>query len=356
MAKAKRPASTPKPGQGGQSARPKPATGTIATKARPAGPGSTASATQSSRLEAIRARTGQQPPAKRPQNRRKIQQQPWYKGAGGLWSAVGVVFLVVVIIFVIAGHQASTTLTPISQTVYNQVTGISPQTFAAVGAGSSQIKQNPLQATTTGTPVYKDASGKPIVLYVGAEYCPYCAAERWSLIAALSRFGTFSGLKEMTSTDSDTPADVPTFSFEGAHYTSQYITFDAKEIQDRNGQNLDTLSSAENDIFNTYDSPPYVQSNSAGGIPFISFGNQYLTHSAGYTVQVLNGQTRDSIAAKLNDPKDPITIAIVGNANYITSAICSLTNNQPASVCGAAPIPDLMKQLPAHQAQPNPAA
>ena len=38
------------------------------------------------------------------------------------------------------------------------------------------------------------ADGKPLVLYVGAEYCPYCAAERCAMVQALSRFGTFSNL------------------------------------------------------------------------------------------------------------------------------------------------------------------
>ena len=38
------------------------------------------------------------------------------------------------------------------------------------------------------------ADGKPEVLYVGAEYCPFCAAERWPVVVALSRFGTWSGL------------------------------------------------------------------------------------------------------------------------------------------------------------------
>ena len=46
-----------------------------------------------------------------------------------------------------------------------------------------------------------DASGKtvPEILYMGAEYCPYCAAQRWSTIIALSRFGKFSGLGNMSS-------------------------------------------------------------------------------------------------------------------------------------------------------------
>ena len=43
-----------------------------------------------------------------------------------------------------------------------------------------------------GTPLTQD--GKPKVLYIGAEYCPYCAAQRWALAVALSRFGTFDKL------------------------------------------------------------------------------------------------------------------------------------------------------------------
>ncbi len=41
-------------------------------------------------------------------------------------------------------------------------------------------------------PAAADRRGKPEVLFVGAEFCPFCAAERWPLIVALSRFGHFS--------------------------------------------------------------------------------------------------------------------------------------------------------------------
>ena len=43
------------------------------------------------------------------------------------------------------------------------------------------------------------ATGKPEVLYVGAEFCPFCGAERWPLIVALSRFGHFTTLTNMQS-------------------------------------------------------------------------------------------------------------------------------------------------------------
>ena len=60
-------------------------------------------------------------------------------------------------------------------------------TFNAVGAGTA----TGLKATSGQPELTLD--GKPEVLYMGGEYCPYCAAERWAMAAALSRFGTLSG-------------------------------------------------------------------------------------------------------------------------------------------------------------------
>ena len=38
---------------------------------------------------------------------------------------------------------------------------------------------------------------------MGAEFCPYCATERWSVVMALSKFGTFSHLVGTTSSSTD---------------------------------------------------------------------------------------------------------------------------------------------------------
>ena len=56
---------------------------------------------------------------------------------------------------------------------------------------------------SAGPPSSKDEDGKPTVTYVGAEYCPYCAAERWALAVALSRFGTFTHLSATHSAGTD---------------------------------------------------------------------------------------------------------------------------------------------------------
>src|SRR5260370_2112678 len=52
---------------------------------------------------------------------------------------------------------------------------------------------------------------KPILLFIGAQYCPFCAAERWSIVQALARFGAWSTLAIGHSTSGQSGfGDVPT--------------------------------------------------------------------------------------------------------------------------------------------------
>ena len=59
--------------------------------------------------------------------------------------------------------------------------------LAQVGIGASSP-----QALKPVTGPALTSGGKPEMLYIGAEWCPYCAAERWAMAVALRRFGTFS--------------------------------------------------------------------------------------------------------------------------------------------------------------------
>ena len=58
--------------------------------------------------------------------------------------------------------------------------------------------------TATGSPALWQASGtdgvtRPVVFFYGAEFAPYAAAQRWPVIVALSRFGTFGAVGLITS-------------------------------------------------------------------------------------------------------------------------------------------------------------
>jgi hypothetical protein len=243
------------------------------------------------------------------------------KGGGGGSSAGGV-----------SNGPTGTSLT----SVVNQVTSVPATTLDQVGSGSGQVSAKP--STISGNLL--TSGGKPEMLYVGAEYCPYCAAERWAMIVALSRFGTFSGLATVHSAakngggSAEPYPNTPTWTFVHSSYTSSYLTFTPVEqytnIPDSsNGEytTLQNLTSQQQSLVTKYDSA------NQGAIPFIDFGNKYLISGASYNPQVLDGHTWAQIGTALKDPTSQIAQGVDGTANYITAAICKLTNNQPASAC-----------------------
>jgi hypothetical protein len=179
------------------------------------------------------------------------------------------------------------------------------------------------------------------MLYIGAEYCPYCAGTRWPMIVALSRFGTFAGLRTIHSSTTDVPANLPTWTFYQSGYTSSYLAFTPVETTTnvRQGNSyppLQTPTAAQQQIQQAYDP--------SGTIPFISFGNKYVLASAPYDVTLLAGKTWAQIASALKDPASPVAKAIGGAANYMTAALCKLTGNQPGSACTPA-VQALQSQL-----------
>jgi hypothetical protein len=213
--------------------------------------------------------------------------------------------------------------------VVSNTTSVPASTLDAVGAGS--VTGGPTKVS--GSPLTQN--GKPEMLYVGAEYCPYCAAERWAMVVALSRFGTFSGLHTVHSSSSDVYANTPTWTFYKSSYTSKYLSFTAVEtlsnVPDKSSSAgytaLQSTTSAEQTLMNTYDTQ--------GSIPFVDIGNKYVQvgNPTGYGPQVLSGKSWSQIAAALKQPSSAIAKGVDGEANYITAEICKLTGNQPASAC-----------------------
>src|SRR6266513_2773840 len=118
--------------------------------------------------------------------------------------------------------------------VVSKITNVPASTLDTIGDGGGSFTGK-IPPVNGGTPL--TSGGKPEMLYMGAEYCPYCAAERWSMIVALSRFGTFSGLKTTHSASvngngqTEPYPNTPTWTFHGSTYTSQYLTFTPVEMQ-----------------------------------------------------------------------------------------------------------------------------
>jgi hypothetical protein len=208
--------------------------------------------------------------------------------------------------------------------------GIPPETFASVGTDGVQAAPSAITAPAL------TAGGKPKVLYIGAEFCPYCAAERWPVTVALSRFGTFANLGTTHSASADVYPNTATLSFHGATYTSQYLAFTGVETTTNEQVSggyapLDTPTAEDQKTFDTFNKPPYVKSG--GSIPFVDLGGKFVGSGATYTPEVLAGKTQTDIANALKDASSPIAKAIDGSANVYTAALCQLTNNQPAAVC-----------------------
>ncbi len=219
-----------------------------------------------------------------------------------------------------------------TQKVVTQITSIPASELDAVGKGSANQLIKPVSGTLLTGP-----KALPEVFYLGAEYCPYCAAERWPMIIALSRFGTFSGLKTTTSSSSDVYPNTPTFTFHGATYTSQYVDFVSVETTDRDRNPLESPTAPQQALVNQYDT--------SGSIPFVDFGNRYAFSGAMYLPDVLSGMSWQAVADALLQPDSNQAKAILGSANLVTAAVCRLTSDQPASVCSSATIQALEKSL-----------
>lgn len=232
------------------------------------------------------------------------------------------------------GGQASQFPTGDAATaIVTTLTSVPPAVLDQVGAGSAELLPKPV----TGQQVLTEG-GKPLVLYVGAEYCPFCAAQRWPVVVALSRFGTFTGLTITASASDDVYPDTPTVSFHGSTYTSDVLTFQGVETSSRTRKGgsytpLDQLTAQQAQLVQKFNAPPYVDAKSAGSIPFIDFANQAIAGGASFSPQLLDGMTAEQVAAALDDPGSDIAKAVGGNANAITAVLCKLTGGKPANVC-----------------------
>jgi hypothetical protein len=280
------------------------------------------------------------------------------------WLAVGLVIVVVaalVIIKVASGGNAGggpSSFQPADPTTVRQLTAVPASVFNTIGV-TSPIAQVTAPQAVKGQPELKaaNAAGKslPEVFYLGGEYCPFCAAQRWPTIIALSRFGTWAGLGNISSYSGDQYPNTPSFTFARAAYKSKYVTFvgveayaDYLNAAGSNYATLQTPTAAENALVAKYDTPKYIKglTKSQGNpIPFITFANKFLVSGASYGPTTLAGSTRSQIAAGLSNATSPITQAIIASANYQTAAICSLTKNQPSNVCTSAGVKTAAKAM-----------
>ena len=214
--------------------------------------------------------------------------------------------------------ELSDSLTSVPLDVYNQV-----------GAGSASLQ---IQATGEKS----DGSTKANFLYIGAEFCPFCAMERLSLTAALSRLGKFENLHDTISGSAEGKlSNIPTVTYKNYAYKSNYVNFKAFEIGDREGREIADIPKLEKQIFAIY-SPN-------GGIPLTYWGDIVTFGPDSGTL--LAGIKGAAVASALTNPNSKEAQSTIGGANLFSAEICSKTGGKPENVCSSSGVRSAAKRI-----------
>jgi hypothetical protein len=215
--------------------------------------------------------------------------------------------------------------------LHNEANNISTAVASGLGPTTGDSPQSPLgNFRRLGAEV--KAGARPQVLMVGALGCDNCAAERWALVKALGRFGTWSDLKETT-----TASGIPTFDLTNASLSSWYVAVDHTDLVTVNHQSLGTLNDRERTLMDRYDR--------AGRIPLVIVGRYALT-GRGVSPDGLMGHTFRTIQSSL------VANASVGyarsintEANLITAMLCSQDGGKPHVFCSSSAIRTITRRL-----------
>jgi thiol-disulfide isomerase/thioredoxin len=178
-------------------------------------------------------------------------------------------------------------------------------------------------------------SGKLYVFFMGAEYCPYCAAERWAIVRALSKYGQWSGLKQTMSAARDEPyLNLPTYDLTEATYTSPHVEFVARELKDREFRPLQKLLKTEEKLVRKY--------NPERKIPFLLIGGRFMQVESGISPKIFIGHTFRQTETELKKIESGIRKTIDDEANVISALLC--ISGLPQEFCKETGVADLITQ------------
>src|SRR5262245_36376695 len=182
----------------------------------------------------------------------------------------------------------------------------------------------------------KTGSGKALVFFMGAGFCPFCAAERWAIVGALKNFGHWNGLIETTSADHDEKyLSIPTVSFARAQYDSEYIEFVGRETADRNFEPLQELIEKDFEVLDTFN-PDQI-------IPFLLIDGQFMQVGAGYSPRILEGMDHERVKTEIADPFSQIGKAIMAEVDNITALVCKSIAGK-GKICRSENVMNLIKK------------
>jgi hypothetical protein len=230
-------------------------------------------------------------------------------------------------------------VTPVDPELLNEVSSVPGSVFNAVGTNEPLAYTLSQPFVFTGKPPMTLNGRTPSMIFYGAEFCPYSAAARWSVVVALSRFGTWKGLKTTSSSPTDVYASTSTFTFRTATLSSSYINFVGIErygntlLPDGAGYApLENPTPAEQQLLDTYSKLAKTYTGCVG-FPFTDIDNKMVLANSTFSPAALTGLSWGEIASNLDDTTNPVTQAIVAGANFVSAGVCAATDQRPASVC-----------------------
>jgi hypothetical protein len=183
----------------------------------------------------------------------------------------------------------------------------------------------------------KQSSGKPLIFFMGAGFCPYCASERWAIVRALNNFGSWQGLVETTSAGQDEKyLNIPTVDFSRATYTSEYVDFIGRETADRNFEPQQDLDENDYEVIDTFN-PDQI-------IPFFLIDGQFMQVGSGYSPQLLDGMDHTKVKAEVENPDSSLGKAIKTETDNIIALICKSIAGR-ANVCNSEVIKRLTEKI-----------
>ncbi len=125
------------------------------------------------------------------------------------------------------------TFNPAPSSLVSSLASVPSSVYDTVGVASPAIPLTPPHPASGNAPVWlatvNGGPRLPVVFFYGAEFAPYAAAERWPLILALSRFGTFHQLGLMQSSSTTAFASLSTFTFWKTSYVSHDVKLESVE-------------------------------------------------------------------------------------------------------------------------------
>ena len=270
------------------------------------------------RVPQAKVRARERIAAERAARKRAEARRRLLAATGAVTAVLAVVVALVTIKLTSAPARAVATESAASSVIARQVTTVPASVLTGVSSGQVIT---PLQAVQRSGPALT-VGGKPVIVFVSEESCPFCAAERWSLAVALSHFGTWSHLGSTTSSATDVYPGTATLSFRAAVYRSTELTLRTTELTDNSGRPLQAQTPLDTKLIDAFDVPPYVNSaDQSGAVPFLDIANRYILAGAQYSPQVLAGLSATQIASQLANPSSPVAQAIDGSARVIVAAI-----------------------------------